>query len=376
MQKNNKQYALDLSHHEWQEWCSKIRVFPYTSRQILKWLFEKQITDPNLFTNLPKHLREQLITSFDWRLPTIDTLLKSSVDNSQKFLLKTHDNNYAECVLMPENNRITLCVSSQVGCKLACTFCQTGRLGFFRNLTSGEILSQILIGNQILKKQDTNRKITNIVFMGMGEPLDNYDQVVKACHIMVDKQLLSLSNHRVTISTAGIVPKIKQLGEELPVNLAISLHSADNAHRSSMMPINRMYPLEELKTVLLDYPIQTRHGITFEYVMIHNENDTLAHAKKLVTFLHGLKAKVNLIPMNPHPGNIMEAAIPKQIKIFQQYLSDRSIPAPIRYSRGQDISAACGQLALKRKDELNLPPKEISIARRREQKILNQLLYQ
>ena len=184
--------------------------------------------------------------------------------------------------------------------------------------------------------------------------------------MMTDERLLRLSKHRVTVSTVGLVPEIERLGRDVAVSLAISLHSADDQHRGAMMPVKRKYPLEVLKKALLEYPVQTRHGITFEYVMIHGENDSIAHAKKLVKFIHGLKAKVNLIPMNAHPGNPMRASEEAALKAFQKYLADRSIPAPIRYSRGQDVSAACGQLAMKRAEELELKPREVARLRKAE----------
>ncbi|MCH9625499.1 MAG: putative dual-specificity RNA methyltransferase RlmN [Chlamydiales bacterium] len=284
----------------------------------------------------------------------------TSEDGSQKLLLKTWDNLLIELVIMPYANRTTLCLSSQVGCKMGCTFCQTGKMGLKRDLTSGEILSQLLIANQTLEEA----KVTNVVFMGMGEPLDNYDAVVKACSTMIDPQGFNLSKNRVTISTSGLVPEIKKLGQDLPVRLAISLHNADNEKRSKLMPVNRKYSLEELKRVLLNYPASPRYGITFEYVMIEGENDSLQDAKKLVRFLHGIKAKVNLIPVNPFPGVAITASSEERIREFQTYLTQRSIPAPVRYSKGQDISSGCGQLAAKRKGELDMDPRKLHQKRR------------
>lgn len=362
-----KPYALDQTEVQWKAWLQGNGGQPFQAKQILDWLFRRGITDPNAFTNLSLALRQQLSEAYDWSLPTIDSALPST-DGSEKLLLMTHDKLLTESVLMPSENRVTLCVSSQVGCRMGCTFCQTGKMGFSRDLSSGEILAQLIIGNQRLQARGDDRKITNVVFMGMGEPLDNYDTLVEACSKMINPALFGLSKHRVTVSTSGLVPEIRKLGQDLPVALAISLHSADDAHRSSMMPINRRYPLAELKQALLEYPIHTRHGITFEYVMIRGVNDSIPHAKKLVTFLHGLKAKVNLIPMNPFPGSPMDASHEEAIRSFQQYLSDRSIPAPVRYSRGQDVSAACGQLAAKRREELNMQPQLLALNRRREKR--------
>lgn len=285
----------------------------------------------------------------------IDSHLVSQ-DKSEKFLLETADKLLIEMVLMPHDKRTTLCISCQVGCKMGCTFCQTGKMGFKRNLTSGEIVAQLFIANHALASRG---KVTNVVFMGMGEPLDNYDEVVKACSLMISPSGFGLSKSRVTISTSGLIPAIKRLGVDLPVRLAISLHSADEEKRSRMMPINRTYSLKELKQTLLEYPAPARYGITFEYVMIEGVNDTIEDAKKLVTYLHGLKAKVNLIPVNHFPGVQMKASSSERLNTFQSYLSTRSIPAPIRYSRGQDISGGCGQLAAKREGEIDMDPRHI-----------------
>jgi 23S rRNA (adenine2503-C2)-methyltransferase len=351
-------YALDLDEHQWREWLTNIGAPTFVAKQLLNWLFRQQAVDPLQFTNISQPLREKLASAFSWRLPAIDCTLNSA-DGSEKLLLMTADQLFTESVLMPSENRVTLCISSQVGCRMGCTFCQTGKMGFKRDLSSGEILAQIVLANQRLRERGENRTVTNIVFMGMGEPLDNFDEVVKACKVMIDPLYFGLSKHRVTVSTSGLVPEIRRLGQELPVRLAISLHSADDVRRSSLMPVNRKYPLEVLKQALMEYPAPSRYGITFEYVMIQGENDSIADAKKLVKFLHGIKAKVNLIPMNHFPGSTLTTSEAESIRTFQQYLSDRSIPAPVRYSRGQDVSAACGQLAAKRAGEVDMSPIQI-----------------
>ncbi len=362
-----KRYALDLSEEDWITWFKEKGGKSFAAKGVRVWLFKHHVLDPLQFTNLSLPIREALANEFHWHLPEIDCMLHS-IDDSEKMLLKAKDGLFTECVLMTSENRVTLCVSCQVGCRMGCTFCQTGKMGFARNLTSGEILAQLVLGNRRLAERGLERKITNIVFMGMGEPLDNYDHVVDACRAMLDPLLFGLSKSRVTVSTSGLVPEIRRLGKDLPVRLAISLHSADEEQRSGMMPINKKYSLATLKEALLDYPINSRHGITFEYVMIKGINDSILHAKKLVKFLHGLKAKVNLIPMNPHPGNPMAASEELSLRTFQQYLSDRSIPAPVRYSRGQDVSAACGQLAAKRQTELQTDPRHVAAARRSERR--------
>lgn len=353
-----KPHAFDQSALEWKTWVQEKGFPSYFGKEIYLWVFNKQVIDPKAFTNIPLPLRSLLEDNFDWSLPLIDSHLVSQ-DGSEKFLLKVSGDYLIEMVLMPYENRATLCISSQVGCKMGCTFCQTGKMGYKRNLTSGEILAQILIANR-------SQKISNIVFMGMGEPLDNYDHVVKACLVMIDPEGFALAKSRVTISTSGLVPEIEKLGKDLPVRLAISLHQADDMKRSAMMPINRKYPLPVLKEALLKYPAPDRHGITFEYVMIAGANDSLVDAKKLVKFLHGLKAKVNLIPINHFPGMDMLPSQKEALDAFQSYLSTRSIPAPIRYSRGQDISGGCGQLAAKRESELDMDPRKLHQIRRSE----------
>lgn len=412
---------------DWLDWVQAHEVPAFTVDQIRGWVFRRGVTDPARFTNVAKKVRGWLEEELDWSLPQVDTALRSR-DGSEKILFRTWDGLLAECVLMPYAGRVTLCLSSQVGCRWGCTFCQTGRMGLSRSLTAGEIVGQVLLANERLRmagaeaepraeekpakgeavgmaeagrtddpdpweeawakeaeaaveaapgagegdaeagEKGAVRKVSNIVFMGMGEPLDNFAEVVRACRIFTDPRGFNLSKNRVTVSTVGLVPEIARLGREVAVSLAISLHTADEEERSAMMPVNRRYPLAELKKALLEYPILTRNGITFEYVMIRGKNDSVAHARKLVHFLHGLKAKVNLIPMNAHPGNPMEASDEEHLRAFQKYLADRSIPAPVRYSRGQDVSAACGQLAMKRLEDLHRPPAEVIRERRRERR--------
>jgi 23S rRNA (adenine2503-C2)-methyltransferase len=350
--------AFNLSQKQWEEWFLSKNLPSYNGKQVFQWIFQKGCLDPLSFTNISQAIRTELAECFDWKLLDIHSRLFSK-DGSEKLLLQTEDRLLLEMVIMPYDDRVTLCISSQVGCRMGCSFCQTGKMGFKRNLTSGEILGQILLANQLLQENPEKRKISNVVFMGMGEPLDNYDEVVKACLIMLDRQGLSLSKDKVTVSTSGLVPEIYRLGRDVPVRLAISLHSADETKRSQMMPINRKYPLTKLKKALLEYPAPSRYGITLEYVMIEGENDSLLDAKRLVTFIHGLKAKVNLIPINHFPGLKMKPSQEEALLTFQKYLSDRSIPAPIRYSRAQDVSGGCGQLAAKEQKDLDKDPREL-----------------
>jgi len=362
-----KPYALDYTLSDWKNWCCEHSLPGYSADQIYQWIFQKGSLSPERFTNLPLSLRERLADSFSWELPKVDTHLVS-IDKSEKYLLKTFDDELFEMVLMPYDNRVTLCVSSQVGCKMGCTFCQTGKMGLKRNLSSGEILSQILIANQ-------HYRVTNVVFMGMGEPLDNFDEVIKACQVMIDEKGLNLSKTKVTVSTSGLVPEIRRLGESVPVRLAISLHNANDGKRSQMMPVNRRYPLPTLKEALIDYPAPKRFGITIEYVMIEGENDSVADAKNLVRFLTGFKAKVNLIPINHFPGMAMKASEQERIDRFQTYLIQKGVPASVRYSKGQDISGGCGQLASKREDELNIDPRLLEKERRKKRRAASLSLY-
>ena len=353
----NKPFAFDLDLKGWKAFFKEKGLPAFKGAQVYEWIFLKGVSDPELFTSLSKSDRVLLMESFAWRCFEVDSHLHSK-DGSEKLLLKTHDGHLIELVIMKYDGRTTLCLSSQVGCKMGCTFCQTGKMGLARNLSAGEILGQLHLANEL------SDRVTNVVFMGMGEPLDNFDAVIQACRVMIDPKGFGLSRHRVTVSTSGLVPEIERLGQEVPVRLAISLHSTDNEKRSSMMPVNRRYPLPVLKETLLKYPAHPRYGITFEYVLIENKNDSILDAKKLVTFLHGLKAKVNLIPVNEFPGMEMKASTQERIRAFQKYLSDRSIPAPVRYSKGQDISGGCGQLAAKRESELALDPRKLHKERR------------
>lgn len=355
---------LDLDLPSWNGWVQKHNLPTFIAKQIFEWII-KGVNDPSCFSNIPKNVKDLLNLEFDWELPKIDTALKS-LDGSTKFLLTLKDQKVIEMVLMPSLDRVTLCVSSQVGCRMNCSFCQTGKMGLSRNLSAGEILAQIVIANRHLK----DSKVTNVVFMGMGEPLDNFEPLIQSLKVMTDPTGFQLSKHRVTVSTSGLIPEIKLLAKQVAVSLAISFHTPFEEERSLLMPINRKYPLEELKKALLEYPIQTRHGITLEYVMIKGKNDSLRHAKALVKFAHGLKVKVNLIPLNPHPGSPMEPALEESLKAFQVYLEERSISAPVRYSRGQDVSGACGQLAVKRQDELTQDPRLLWQKRRQEARAL------
>ncbi|MEZ4743454.1 MAG: 23S rRNA (adenine(2503)-C(2))-methyltransferase RlmN [Bdellovibrionota bacterium] len=323
-------------------------------KQLQDWIFKERVYNLEQMTNLSKSLRERLARYYDWSFPIIEDRIDSE-DGTTKLLLLGEKNQVIETVIMRYENRTSLCVSSQVGCKLACRFCQTGKLGFFRNLSAAEIMTQFCLANSILRPED--RKITHVVFMGMGEPLDNFENVVAAVNLLTGKDTYMLSARKVTVSTSGIATKITQLAERCNASLAISLHAARDVLRSELMPINRKYNLESLKTSLLEYQRLTGDKITFEYILIKDKTCGRKEAKELVHFLHGLKAKINLIPFNPHPGLDYMRPSEDEIREFQSYLTARSFAAPVRYSRGGEVSAACGQLAAKREDAIMAEPK-------------------
>ncbi len=334
----------------------------YRGDQVNQWVFEKKICDVERMSNLSEGLRDKLKSSFDWNLPKINSKLES-VDGSTKILFETKLG-LIESVILRYEKRTSLCVSSQVGCKLACSFCQTGKLGFLRHLTPAEILAQYIVAEQIVRSE--SRRISHIVFMGMGEPLDNYNNVVESVNLLTGSspdQGFGLSRRNVTISTSGIVPKIYQLAEDAKCALAVSLHAASDELRSELMPINNKWPLAELKKALLAYQKATGDIVTLEYILIQGKNVSRTHAKELVHFIHGLRTKVNLIPFNSHPGLPYQRPSDDEIRDFQKYLSERSIPAPVRYSKGLDVSAACGQLAAKVADTISEIPKRKSLVR-------------
>lgn len=329
---------------------------PFRSKQMSEWLFTHRVFDIESMSNLPKTLKVKLLEHFDWSLPEIVSHLDSE-DGASKLLIQSAKNQVIEAVILRYEGRTSLCISSQVGCKLACRFCQTGKLGFFRHLNVGEIMSQFILAQNIVKKED--RRITHVVFMGMGEPLDNFDNIVKVCNLLTKD--FGLSARKVTVSTSGIADKISDLAKQTNIALAVSLHACRDDLRSELMPINKRFPLSVLKEALLQYQRSTDDVITFEYIMIKDKNCSIKEAKELVHFIHGFRAKVNLIPFNDHPG--LEYARPSddEIRQFQKYLSDRSIVAPVRYSKGAEVSAACGQLAAKHKESIHAAPLRKSV---------------
>jgi len=325
----------------------------FRADQIAHWIYKGGIRDPEQMSNLSKDLRQELFLKIDWSLPEIVSRLDSQ-DGSSKLLLRSARGHLMEAVILRYEGRTSLCVSSQVGCKLACDFCQTGKLGFVRHLERHEIISQLFMANEILK--DENLRVTHVVFMGMGEPLDNYKNTVAAANVMMEEDGFFLSSRHITLSTSGLAPEIERLAVDTRASLALSLHASRDDLRTRLMPINRRYDLERLKEALLFYQKTTGRKITIEYILIKDQNCGLREAKELVRFLHGLRTKVNLIPFNAHPGLPYQRPDDTEIRQFQKYLADRSIPAPVRYSKGLEVSGACGQLAAKHFESLHEKP--------------------
>ncbi|MDB5364696.1 MAG: rlmN [Rhodospirillales bacterium] len=319
----------------------------FRARQIWHWLYQRGATQFEQMTTLAKPARAKLADHFTLDRPTV-TRAQKSEDGTQKWLLKMPDGQEVETVHIPESDRGALCVSSQVGCTLTCRFCHTGTQPLVRNLSAAEILHQVLHARDALEEWPStaeDRQLTNIVLMGMGEPLYNYDEVAKAMRIVMHGEGVAISKRRITLSTSGVVPMMERCGRELGVNLAISLHATNDELRDRIMPINKKYPLEQLLRACREYPAASNaRRITFEYVMLKGVNDSVADAKQLVKSLSGIHAKVNLIPFNKWPGAEFDCSDDKTIQKFAQILMDANYASPIRTPRGRDILAACGQL--------------------------------
>jgi 23S rRNA (adenine2503-C2)-methyltransferase len=315
----------------------------YRADQILKWLHSYHASSFEEMTDIAKVERGLLASVFDISTPKIAGT-EVSRDGTRKFLFELEDRHTIESVLIPDEDRQTLCISSQVGCQQACRFCLTGSKGFERNLESYEISDQVLEVQRILKKEGA-RGITNIVLMGMGEPLANLDNVVKSLTSITAEYGLGFSPRRVTVSTDGLVPEIEQLGRSgVRVNLAVSLNATTDEVRDRIMPVNRRYPISELLAACKRFPLEPRRRITFEYVLLKGVNDSVEDAERLSKLLRGVKCKVNLIPFNPFPGSEFKRPDDVAVRRFQKVLLDNNYTAPVRESRGRDISAACGQL--------------------------------
>ena len=318
---------------------------PFRARQLLKWIYRRGVADIEAMTDLGREFRGQLAASAEVRVPDI-ALTQVSADGTRKWLLKLDSGQAIEMVFIPEPGRGTLCISSQVGCAMDCTFCSTAQQGFNRNLDVAEIMGQVWLAHRELgHSPDGDRVITNVVFMGMGEPLANYRNVVPAAELMMDDLGLDLSRRRVTISTSGLVPQMRRIAEETNVALAVSLHAPNDALRSELVPINRKHPIAELLDACWHYvERQNARNVTFEYVMLDGVNDRPEHARELVALLRGKPAKLNLIPFNTFPGTQYRRSADAAIERFRDVLVRGSVMATIRRTRGDDIDAACGQL--------------------------------
>jgi 23S rRNA (adenine2503-C2)-methyltransferase len=321
----------------------KERNYPaYRSPQVLSWAYRKGARSFEEMSDLPERLRQELASAFC--VPQlIPTRCSESSDHTRKLLFDLDGGVQVETVIIPDLPRLTLCISSQAGCGMACTFCATARLGLLRNLSAIEIVGQVLAARRALRADE---RLTNIVFMGMGEPLANYDNVVQAIEILTSEWGIGISARRVTVSTVGLVPAMQRLVRDTSAHLAVSLSGTTDEQRAELMPINRRYPLAELMRMCRELPIPQRRRITFEYVMLSGVNDAMEDAGRLVRLLHGIRSKVNLIPFNPFPGSGFRPSSPRVIEQFQKRLLASGVAATIRRSRGRDIAAACGQLAL------------------------------
>ncbi len=361
---------LERLPEEWADVMVRMGEPRYRGLAVFRWIHQRGVLDPEQMSDLPKSLRAKLAEE-GLQAPLTISAEHLSEDTTRKLLLRLHDEKEIEAVLIPQRNQseadvvardetsededaqqeardslFTQCVSTQVGCAMGCVFCASGQAGLKRNLSAGEIVAQLLLGRQRL---GGGGRLRNVVLMGRGEPLANYDAVARALVLMTHPDGLNLSRRRVTLSTSGLVPQIDRLGQEFDgqVQLAVSLHQVDNERRSALMPINKKYPLEELLAALKRYPLPKRRRITIEYTLVQGQNDSLEDARKLAGLMRGLKVKVNLIPMNPIDASALSPSSWTTVDKFQQTLLDHGIATFVRRRKGSDIAAACGQLALR-----------------------------
>ena len=337
---------LGLDARQLQQYCAGLGEKPYRAKQLMRWMHRGGVPDFNAMTDIAKSLRERLLETATISAPAVlrDTTAR---DGTRKWLLDVGTGNAIETVFIPETGRGTLCISSQAGCALECSFCSTGRQGFNRNLTLAEIIGQLWLANRALGRGvGVERPITNVVMMGMGEPLANFDNVVRAMQLMLHDDSYWLSRRRVTLSTSGLVPANDRLRDACPVALAVSLHAPEDALRDQLVPINRKYPLRMLLDACLRYLEKApRDFITFEYVMLAGVNDSMPQARQLAALLTAVPCKINLIPFNPFPNSGYARSGPDAIARFRDVLSRAGFTATVRKTRGDDIDAACGQLA-------------------------------
>jgi 23S rRNA (adenine2503-C2)-methyltransferase len=332
---------LDCSPAELEALAESLGAPRYRGRQVARWIFTRGVTDLEAMTDLPRDFRTAVAAQASVELPEIERRTPSQ-DGSHKLVLRYADGARVQAVLMPDGDRLTLCVSTQVGCGFGCAFCYTGTMGLERNLSAGEIVAQVMVARQGLAP---GARITHVVYMGMGEPLANYSATVKSLRLFTDPHAFGFSPRRITISTVGLVSGIERLAREsLKVNLAISLHATSNEIRDRIMPVNRGFAIEELLAACRRFPLPFRQRMTFEYVLLDGVNDAVEDARRLVRLLKGIRGKINLIPFNDWEGSGFARPPLPRILAFQAVLLEHGLTATIRWSKGEDIGAACGQL--------------------------------
>ena len=334
------------------EYFQQIGQKPFRAKQVMRWIHQAGASSFDEMTDLAKALRAELQQHAELAVPALMTAQESQ-DGTRKWLLDVGTGNGVETVFIPEAERGTLCISSQIGCALECTFCSTGRQGFNRNLSAAEIIGQLWWANKAMGVTPKNeRVISNVVMMGMGEPLANFDNVVTALSIMLDDHGYGLSRRRVTVSTSGMVPQMDRLKEVMPVALAVSLHASNDAVRDEIVPLNKKYPLKELMAACQRYLVKApRDFVTFEYVMLDGVNDKPQHARELLSLVKDVPCKFNLIPFNPFPNSGYNRSSNENIRVFREILQEAGLVVTVRKTRGDDIDAACGQLAGQVKDK-------------------------
>jgi 23S rRNA (adenine2503-C2)-methyltransferase len=349
------QNLLGMPRSDLEAWFTAAGEKPFRARQFMHWVYRRTVLDPEQMTDLSLPLRTSLAERLDLALPIVRDRQQSQ-DGTVKWLLDVGRGQDVEAVFIPEDNRGTLCVSSQVGCAMDCPFCATGRQGFNRNLTAAEIVGQVLLAIRELGSSAGNSPVSNVVFMGMGEPLANFRELIKACDVLTDDHAFGISRRRVTVSTSGLVPQINRLAEVTNVALAISLHATSDKLRDELVPINRRHPIAELLEACWDYASRTNSKqITFEYIMLDGVNDTPEQAAELAALLVGRPAKVNLIPFNPVAGTPYGRSSQQTLDAFRKVLIDKGVVAITRRPRGDDIDAACGQLAGNLDNRIRVP---------------------
>ena len=354
---------LEFEKHGFAQFCAEMGEKPFRARQLMRWIHQSGVDNFDAMTDISKSLREQLRIAAEVRAPGVvrDT---TAADGTRKWLLDVGTGNAIETVFIPERSRGTLCISSQAGCALECSFCSTGRQGFNRNLTVAEIIGQLWLANRDLGRGiTTERPISNVVMMGMGEPLANFDNVVAALQLMLDDDAYGLSRRRVTLSTSGLVPAIDRLRDTCPVALAVSLHAPNDALRDQLVPINKKYPLKELLAACVRYIEKApRDFVTFEYVMLAGINDSIEHARQLAMRVQSVPCKINLIPFNPFPNSGYQRPDAATIAHFRDVLMHAELTVMERKTRGDDIDAACGQLAGRVQDKTQRRQRRLATA--------------